>query len=119
MISSISSGSSSTTPTATASATPAAPAVAVSAASPRSEAAAGESTVVTISAQAADESQARAMLDSAYEPADANQDGKVTEFERRAYDLEHPETAEQDAEPAPRSEQRAGLDTYAAVARGG
>lgn len=60
--------------------------------------------------------------EAAFEPADGNKDGRVTEFEQQAYDFKHPKSlaeliAEEKAAAA--NGLSAGLKAYAEVARSG
>jgi hypothetical protein len=60
--------------------------------------------------------------EAAFEPADGNKDGSVTEFEQQAYDFKHPKSlaeliAEEKAAAA--NGLSAGLKAYAEVARSG
>jgi len=60
--------------------------------------------------------------EAAFEPADGNKDGSVTEFEQQAYDFKHPKSlaeliAEEKAAAA--NGLNAGLKAYAEVARSG
>lgn len=60
--------------------------------------------------------------DAAFEPADGNKDGSVTEFEQQAYDFKHPKSlaeliAEEKAAAA--NGASAGLKAYEEVARSG
>jgi hypothetical protein len=49
----------------------------------------------------------------AYDPADVNQDGRVTSYERQEYDFHHPPTLA--AQPGPAE---ADLSSYTSIARG-
>jgi len=81
----------------------------------------------TIPARPAAEAAASAQAssskpDAAFEPADGNKDGSVTEFEQQAYDFKHPKSlaeliAEEKAAAA--NSASAGLKAYEEVARSG
>jgi len=66
--------------------------------------------------------QASSKPEAAFEPADGNKDGRVTEFEQQAYDFKHPKSlaeliAEEKAAAA--NGLSAGLKAYEEVARSG
>lgn len=68
------------------------------------------------------ENSAASKPDAAFEPADGNKDGSVTEFEKQAYDFKHPKTlaeliAEEKAAAA--NGAGAGVKAYEDVARSG